>query len=127
VGERVRMGGWWRASHGLNAPHELLRREEAAGGVGRWRREPVAEEADGGGGWQWRALEKLESCRRVRADLRCYEKRARDDPSKARVQVVASEPRFECGACIATMRGDGGGVGRWWRESVVDEVDGGGP
>ena len=28
------------------------------GGVGRWQRESVAEEADGGGGWQWRALEK---------------------------------------------------------------------
>jgi hypothetical protein len=76
---------------------------------------------------EWRALEKLESCHRVRADLRCYEKRALNNPSKARVRVVASEPRFECGARIATTRGDGGGVGRWWRESVVDEVDGGGP
>jgi hypothetical protein len=63
----------------------------------------------------------------VRADLRCYEKWARDDPSKARVWVVASEPRFECGVHIATTRGDGGGVGQRWRELVVDKVNGGGP
>ena len=60
-------------------------------------------------------------------DLQSYEKQAHDNPSKARVWVVASEPQFECGVRITTTRRDGGGVGQRWRELVVDEVDGGGP
>ena len=57
------------------------------------------------------------------------------------MQLVGSEPRFECGMRIAMVRGGCGGVGRWWREPakevsgeggwwwwrlVAEEADGGG-